>query len=273
MTRRIMIVGAGGGIGQVLAEMLITRGDRVVACARQAEQLSVLAGMGCETKVMDVADGASVRAAFSAIGQLDAVVNCAALAPLGTVEFTDPERVAAVINTNTLGSLRIMQAALPVLRDVADGRLVLVSSLWGRLSGPFVSSYAASKHALEALVDSARREMGRGGVAISLIEPGVVKTAMYYDQLPELDRTVAALDPREAQLYARQYAHHRQLVAKAGDQAITARDCAKAILRCLDARHPKPRYRVGTDARVMIALSRILSDRALDRVFGLMYKG
>jgi NAD(P)-dependent dehydrogenase (short-subunit alcohol dehydrogenase family) len=269
--RTMLVTGAGGGIGHALAKRLLARGDHVIAAARRLDQVADLAAAGATCVAMDVGDDASVRAGFAGLSTLDAVVNCAAVAPAGTVEFTAPEQVAQVVNVNTLGALRVLQGALPLLRESGSGRLVLVSSLWGEVSGPFVSSYAASKHAIEALADSARRETIGQGVHISVVQPGVVKTPMYTNQLGDLDAAITALGPAEATVYGALYRDHRKVLASAGKGAITAEQCCAAIEKCLDARRPRPRYRVGTDARLMVGLGHLLSDRMLDRVFGAIY--
>ena len=273
MERTILVTGAGGGIGQVVAQRLLARGDQVIASARRLDQMVELAATGARTIAMDVGDDASVERAFDELLAVDAVVHCAAIAPLGTVEFTSTDAVARVFNVNTLGALRVLQSSLPLIRQAQSGRMLLLSSLWGQVSGPFVSAYAASKHAIEALADSARRETRTQGVHISVIEPGVVRTPMYFNQLAELDKAVEALGPEEQRLYGRLYAEHRKLVASAAKTAIDAGQCAAVIEKCLDARRPLPRYRAGTDAKAMVAMRRGLTDRGLDRVFGLMYKG
>ena len=273
MARTVLITGAGGGIGQVLARRLVARGDRVIASDRRPDLLTDLAAAGCTPITMDVGDDASVQAGFAGIVSLDAVVHCAAVAPLGTVEFMPAADVCAVHNVNALGSLRVLQASLPLLRQAPSGRLVMISSVWGKVSGPFVSAYAASKHAIEAMADAARREMAGQPVRISLVEPGVVKTPMYFDQSPQIDAAIAALSAEERALYGRLYEDHRKLVAGAGKSAASPEQVCAVIERCLDSAAPRARYRVGNDAKSLVALSQLLSDRLLDRVFRLMYKG
>ncbi len=275
--RKILVTGAGGGVGKALALRLAARGNVVVASARRLDQMADLAAVGIVCVAMDVGDDQSVRDGFAELEgrvgpALDAVVHCAATAPLGTVEFTAPDAVARIFNVNTLGALRIMQHALPRLRRAGGGRLVLISSLWGQLAGPFVSTYAASKHAIEALADSARREMRGQGIHISVIEPGVVRTAMFENQADDLDRKIAGLGAHEKTLYGSLYRAHGKLLAKAGRTCITAEQCCVVIERCLDARRPRTRYLAGSDAKTLVTLSKILPDRALDAIFGMIYK-
>jgi NAD(P)-dependent dehydrogenase (short-subunit alcohol dehydrogenase family) len=278
MTRTILVTGAGSGIGRAVVERLLLRGDQVIASARNTGQIAEFAARGVTVVGMDVGSDASVREGFADIGadfgKLDAVVHCAAVCPVGTVEFTPPERFAETFNTNTLGSLRILQSSLPFLRQAPSGRILLVTSLWGKVSGPFVSSYASSKHSIEAIADSFRRETIGGSVRVSVVEPGVILTKMFDQALPDLERQLAGISPEEARLYGELYGDHRKLLSNAGGKgATTADQCAAAIERALDARNPKARYVIGKDAKAMVTMGRILSDRALDRVFGLLYKG
>jgi NAD(P)-dependent dehydrogenase (short-subunit alcohol dehydrogenase family) len=272
MGQRIMVTGAAGGIGRAVAERLLARGDHVIACARQIDQIVDLGAAGATLLAIDISSDKSVRAGFEGLKNLDAVVHCAAQAPLGTVEFTGPAQFAKIFNINTLGALRILQASAPLLRQAKSGRIIIVSSLWGRVSGPFVSSYAASKHAIEAIADSFRRETGNKQVRLSIIEPGVVLTKMFDQQIPELDHQIATLGAAEARIYGEIYGDHRNILAKAGKGATTAKKCAQCIELCLNTKRPKPRYVVGKDAKAMAVMGRLLSDRALDWVFRLLYR-
>jgi NAD(P)-dependent dehydrogenase (short-subunit alcohol dehydrogenase family) len=273
MTRTILVTGAGSGVGRALVERLILRGDHVIASARNTEQLTEFSARGITVVGMELSSDESVRAGFAGIKKLDAVIHCAAICPVGTVEFTPPDSVAETFNNNTLGSLRILQASLPLLRQAPSGRILLLTSLWGKLSGPFVSAYASSKHSIEALADSFRRETADSSVRISVVEPGVILTKMFDQAMPDLERQVAAMSPEEERLYGALWNDHRKLITNGGRGGMTADRCAELIERALDARNPKARYTVGKDSKAMVTMARILSDRALDRVFGLLYKG
>jgi NAD(P)-dependent dehydrogenase (short-subunit alcohol dehydrogenase family) len=273
MERTILVTGAGSGIGRALVERLLLRGDHVIASARNTGQLAEFAARGVAVVGMDLRSDESVRAGFAGIERLDAVVHCAAICPVGTVEFTPPDSFAETYNNNTLGSLRILQSSLPLLRQAPSGRILLLTSLWGKVSGPFVSAYASSKHSIEALADSFRRETAGSSVRISVVEPGVILTKMFDQAIPDLERLVAAMSPEEERLYGALWNDHRKLITNGGRGATTADKCAEMIERALDARNPKARYVIGKDSKAMVTMGRILSDRALDRVFGMLYKG
>ncbi|MEJ2409686.1 MAG: SDR family NAD(P)-dependent oxidoreductase, partial [Novosphingobium sp.] len=148
-----------------------------------------------------------------------------------------------------------------------DKRLILLSSLWGRLSGPLVSNYAASKHALEAIVDSLRRETAASGIRISVVEPGVIKTKMFTNQTAEVLNRIEQLGPAEREHYLPIYQNYLKLFEKSEKTAITADVCVDKVIEVLDARKPRPRYLVGLDAKTLVPLSEWISDRALDRLF------
>ncbi|MWV29304.1 SDR family NAD(P)-dependent oxidoreductase [Aurantiacibacter rhizosphaerae] len=271
--RSILVTGAAGGVGRALAVRLAARGDRVFACARSTAQIAELESDRITAIAMDVSDTKSVEQGFATLDHrigdaaLDAVVHCAAMAPLGTVEFTSPDDYAHVHNVNTLGALRVSQASFARMRQGGDKRLILLSSLWGRLSGPLVSNYAASKHALEAIVDSLRRETESSGIRISVVEPGVIKTKMFTNQTAEILNKIVDLSEDEREHYLPLYQSYLKLFEQSAKTAITADQCVDRVIEVLDAKKPRTRYLVGADAKLLVRLASWMSDSALDKLF------
>jgi len=270
----ILITGAAGGIGQELVQRALARSDTVVAVVRKAADASSFRpSPRLHVVAMDVSDTASVERGFEEADQklgearLDAVVNAAALSIPGAIELTSVREFEQIFNTNTLGSLRVLKAALPRLRG-HGGRLVLVTSLWGRASGPLLGAYCASKHAIESLADTARRETAGMKVHIIVAEPGVVKTDMYTNQVAETEGLIGEMSPAQNALYGALYRRYRKLVASSGGQAITAAQCAAGIEKALFARRPRVRYRIGMDSRFVCFLAWLLPDRWMDAVMG-----
>ena len=268
----VMVTGAAGGIGRELVERAREKGDLVFAVARSLAQLREMGGDRVLPVVMDVSDSQSVAAGFAEVDRLlegrplDAVIHCAAVAPLGTVEFTSPDEYARVLNINTLGALRIAQGSVNRMR-AHGGRLIFVSSLWGRLSGPLVSSYSASKHAVEAIADALRRETAGSGIKISVVEPGVVKTKMFTGQTAEVTAKIESLGEGERSHYLWLYQAYLKLFERSARTAITAEACADAIMNVLNAKRPRTRYLVGPDAKLLVRLADWLPDRGLDELF------
>jgi NAD(P)-dependent dehydrogenase (short-subunit alcohol dehydrogenase family) len=274
----LLITGAGSGIGKELVVRAVERGDTVFATLRSAQGLRELEGRkNLHLVIMDVGDSDSVTKGFSEVDRLlsgallDGVVHCAAVSPLGALEVLPLAVFEDTLNTNTLGTLRVMQAAIPRLRG-HGGRLILTTSLWGKVAGPMLSAYCASKHAIEALVDSARRETKGMGLHITVVEPGVIKTRMLFQQVEESQKLAESVPAEHQALYGELYRKYAGLVAKGAGQGISVGDCAAQIEKVLQARAPKARYRIGPDAKAVCFLARILPDRALDGMFAMMMK-
>jgi NAD(P)-dependent dehydrogenase (short-subunit alcohol dehydrogenase family) len=173
---RVLITGAGRAIGRATAEVLSARGHEVVATARD---VSLLAGLQVEKILsLDVSDDASVAAAVEAAGELDAVVNNAGRTGSGPLEDYPLDDFARVLDVNTLGPLRLVQAVVPQWRRRGSGVLVNISSVQGRIGTPLEGVYAASKHALEALSEVLHYELGHFGIRVVIIEPGYIAPGM-----------------------------------------------------------------------------------------------
>ncbi len=271
----ILITGAARGIGNRLAERAIARGDRVFAVVRKrADESRFVASPNLHVIVMDVSDSASVERGFAEVdgllngAPLNAVVNSAAISIAGAIELAPVAEYEQTFNTNTLGSLRVLKAAIPRLRG-HDGRVVLVTSLWGRASGAMLGAYCASKHAIESLADTARRETAGMNMHVILVEPGVVKTDMLTGQVPDAEALLAKMNAVERTNYGNLYRRYTDVVGKGGNTAISADQCAAAIERAMFAPKPRTRYRIGTDSKIVCFLAWLLPDRWMDGLMGL----
>lgn len=274
----MLVTGAGSGIGRALVERAVARGDRVVAAVRSERDLTAFpAAPNLHVVRIDVSSTASVEAGFAAADAalagtpLRAVVNCAAVCPLGALEVQPDEVIIDTLNINAAGSARMLRAALPRLRG-HDGRIALVTSLWGKVSGPMLSAYCASKFAIEAIVDSTRREIRGQDVRIILVEPGVVRTRMVASQIEEAAQAAENLPARWSPIYAPLYQKYHAMIARAAGGGVSADQCATQIEAAISARNPKTRYRVGMDSKAVTSLARILPDSALDAMFRKMLK-
>ena len=173
---RILITGAARAIGRATAEELVARGHDVVATARDPRLLADLAG--ARVHALDVTDDASVTECLAAVGELDAVVNNAAINGTGPLEDYPVEEFHRVIGTNLVGALRMIQGVVPAWRVRGSGVIVNVSSVQGRVATPLAGPYAASKHALEGLSETLHYELSHFGIRIVLIEPGFIAPGM-----------------------------------------------------------------------------------------------
>jgi NAD(P)-dependent dehydrogenase (short-subunit alcohol dehydrogenase family) len=194
MSQNILITGTSSGFGSGAAKALAQRGHKVFATMRQvdgknrkvADELRAFAskhGVTLEPVDMDVTSTTSVNDAVSHIlaraGHIDAVINNAAIMPVGISEGYTVEQFQQLVDTNLTGVLRVNQAVLPGMRSRRSGLLVHITSIGGRMAMPFMGLYNATKFALEAMAESLRYEVSQLGVESIIIEPGPFATNLY----------------------------------------------------------------------------------------------
>jgi short-subunit dehydrogenase len=175
-----LLTGAGSGIGAVLAERLLERGDSLVLLARSTERAHDLRSDLPEATVL-VADLADVAAVEAVAGQLpdslDSVVHAAGVVGLGPLDSLSTEVWQEALAVNLLAPAVLTRIALPALR-AARGTVVFVNSGAGLVAHPQWSAYAASKFGLRALADSVRAEEQANGVRVTTVFPGRTATPM-----------------------------------------------------------------------------------------------
>ena len=191
---RHLITGAGSGIGAVLTEVLLARGDDLVLLARSTERAAELEAsyVGARTVVADLADPASVED-LDLPERLDPVVHAAGVVDLGPVAELSVASWQQQLTVNLVAPAALTRVALPALR-AARGTVVLVNSGAGLNAHPQWSAYAASKHALKALADSLRGEESEHGVRVSTVYPGRTATAMQEKVHEQEGKTYDAAD-------------------------------------------------------------------------------
>jgi NAD(P)-dependent dehydrogenase (short-subunit alcohol dehydrogenase family) len=194
----VVVMGASSGIGRATALAFAERGATVVCSARDEGGLATLveqirAGGGkALALVADVADPEQMAgvAAFTAqeLGRIDTWVHVAAVSVYARFEDTKPAEFARVIEVNLLGQVHGALAALPHLRRAGRGALICVSSVEGKISLPFQSAYAASKHGMIGFLDALRIELDREGIPISVtnIMPSGINTPLFEKALTRL---------------------------------------------------------------------------------------
>jgi NAD(P)-dependent dehydrogenase (short-subunit alcohol dehydrogenase family) len=250
---RILITGCSTGIGRAAAGELTKRGHEVVATARRAaaiDDLDVAARI-----VLDVDDDASVVQAVEAAGELDALVNNAGFGISGPVEQVPLDDVRAIMETNYLGVIRMVQAVLPAMRSRGSGTIVNVSSVAGRVAPPLGGFYAASKFALEGLTEALHYEVGHFGVRVRLVEPGVFATEF---QAKEYGFTVA---PPYDEL-EREWANAR--VALGAGTPPGPEPVAQVIADAIESDEPRLRWPVGDDAEMVLAVRATSTDEEFE---------
>ncbi|WP_199431255.1 SDR family oxidoreductase [Qaidamihabitans albus] len=183
MTRTWFVTGTSSGFGRILTERLLERGDRVAATLRRPEVLDGLrAAHGDRLWVgrLDVTDPEQVRhvvaEAFAALGTIDVVVNNAGYAVFAAVEEATDEQIRQVIDTNLFGSISVVRAALPHLREQGHGRILQISTAGGQTTYPNFAYYHASKWGVEGFCETVALEIEPFGIGMTIVEPGAAPT-------------------------------------------------------------------------------------------------
>lgn len=243
------ITGAARGFGRIWAEAALARGDKVAATARNAAALDALAeryGDRVLPLTVDVTDAQqvsdAVTEAYRHFGRLDVVLNNAGYALVGAIEEVRIEDVKAEFDTNFFGTLRVIQAALPILRSQGSGHILGVSSVAGIVAGPISGFYNASKWAVEALHDSLAQEVAGFGIKVTLIEPGAYATDFASPASLKISEGL------EAYAELRQQAFARGAAMEFGEPQATA----QAVLQVVDADKPPLRLFLGTEGMAIV---------------------
>ncbi|YCI06807.1 SDR family oxidoreductase (plasmid) [Ensifer sp. D2-11] len=184
MEKTWLITGVSSGLGRLLVEKALIRGDRVVGASRSEDGLADLRSrypQRLSIIAMDLKDQRSVRAgvdrAFAASAHIDIVASNAGYGLLGAAEEASDAQVRDIIDTNLIGSITLIQAALPHLRDQGGARILQVSSEGGQIAYPAFSLYHATKWGIEGFVESVVQETAPFGIEFTLVEPGPARTA------------------------------------------------------------------------------------------------
>ncbi len=237
------ITGASRGFGRIWAEAALERGDQVAATARDVASVADLAerfGDAVLPLALDVTDAEQVQTAVgqahARFGRLDVVVNNAGYSLVGTVEEVAEADVRALFDTNYFGTLRVIQAALPLLRQQGSGHILGVSSSVGIVPLPLIGSYGATKAAVESLHESLATEVEPFGIKVTLVEPGEYATTFASQTSLKMAKPLDA------------YADLRKRIMSGlgGNQRGDPRATAEAILKVVDAEEPPLRLNLGS---------------------------
>lgn len=252
---RVLVTGAGRAIGRSTCEVLAAAGHEVVATARNVELLEGLEV--AQHLALDVTDQASVDACLAAAGELDAIVNNAALPASGVLETMDLSALSAALETNAVGPVRMVQGVAPAWRQRGSGVIVNISSILGKVSTPLSGAYAASKHALEALSEAMHYELRHFGIRTVVIEPGYTAPGM--KGIP---------DPPTSGPYVELYAQMNR-----ADDSVTGgagrpgpETVAAVVLRAIEDEDSPLRIPVGPDAELVIPTRATSSDQDFEAI-------
>jgi NAD(P)-dependent dehydrogenase (short-subunit alcohol dehydrogenase family) len=271
--RAVLVTGTSSGLGLETAVHLAGRGFRVFATMRdpgrraRLEEEAARKGVAVEVLPLDVTDAVSVHDAVSTAveraGGLYGLVNNAGVPLRGYLEDLSAAETRAVFETNLFGTMAVTRAVLPHMRAAGRGRIVIMSSIGGRIGTPGLAAYCATKFALEGFAEALALEMKLVGVDVSLVEPGIVKTDIWG---ANRHRAKKALDPSSPyyRWFSRAEALADRIVASAPNRPP---DVAAAVHRALTDRRPRLRYVVGLRPRLLLALRAYLPGESFEKVY------
>ena len=260
----ILITGASSGIGYDAATALAAEGHKVYAAARRVEMMEPLKAMGITPVKMDVTDEQSMVEGVNALleqeGRIDVLVNNAGYGYFGAVENVTMEEARRQLEVNVFGLARLCQLVLPTMRKQGSGRIINTSSVAGKIVLPFGGWYNVSKFSVEALSDALRMEVKPFGIDVVMIEPGGIKTDWGIIAARHLKESSAGT-PYEADgsrfADVMHYGYSSNLLSS--PHVIT-----RAILRAVDSRRPRARYRTGRASHLLVFLHNVLPTRCWD---------
>lgn len=254
----VLVTGASSGIGRETAILLAKTGHVVYGAARRLEKLQELSKYGVIPLVLDVTKEYSCQNALQQIlnqqGTLDILINNAGYGSYGAVEDVPLTEAQRQLDVNVFGAIRLTQMVLPLFRRQHRGRVIMISSIAGRLTGPFGGWYHASKYALEALSDALRMETAGQGIWVSIVEPGLVRTPWGHIAADHL-----AASARRGS-YARLAEQAARGIHRLYDKKwlTSPAEVARTIFLAVNAAQPQARYLCGKDAYLLLALHTLL---------------
>jgi NAD(P)-dependent dehydrogenase (short-subunit alcohol dehydrogenase family) len=253
MSKVWFITGSSRGLGRSLAEAVLAHGDRLVATARNPEQLSDLVAMYGEQMLavaLDVTNTeqarAAIAAAVAAFGRLDVVVNNAGYANVTSIEDASEEEWRTQVEANLWGVINVTRAALPLLRKQRSGHFLQVSSIGGRTASAGLGPYQTAKWAVEGFSEVLSREVAPLGIKVTLIEPGSFRTDWGGSSMTHTEPS----EDYQSIIGARLAYRERAAGKEPGDPA----KAAQAIITIVNEEQPPLRLPLGKDALQTVRL-------------------
>jgi NAD(P)-dependent dehydrogenase (short-subunit alcohol dehydrogenase family) len=269
----VVVTGTSTGIGFGTAKVMIARGFRVFGSVRKqadADRLKAELGANFVPLLFDVTDEAAVNAAAGEVrvalkGEtLAGLVNNAGIAVTGPLLELPVADFRRQMEVNVMGPVIAIKAFAPLLG--ADptlkgprGRIVMISSVAGWNGNPLLSPYSTSKHAIEGLSESLRREFMLFGIDVIIIGPGAVKTPIW-EKADEIDISTYRNSPFLPALQ-----RVRAYMLRLGEIGLSAEKIGELVYQALTLPHPKVRYEITPEPFRMLMM-RILPKRTLDRI-------
>ena len=275
MPKNLFISGCSTGIGRACALHFAKNEYCVYAGVRKAsdaESLKAADNTGnLEPVILDVTNESQLSDLKAYLSQkigdvgLVGIINNAAIAKGGPLEYVVPQVVRDMFNVNVMGPLLITQTLLPLVRT-ANGRIVNIGSIGGKIANPMMGGYSITKFGLEAFNDSLRQELAPQGIHVSLIEPGPIDTPTLQSSDQQIQEVLDSLTDEGKERYGNSIAQIRVYFQAVQNKSLPPQVVVDAAEHALESERPKTRYLVTKEAKIGNFLRWMLSDRALDMI-------
>ncbi len=266
----IVVTGVSSGIGYATTRAAIAMGMYVFGSVRNeadAARLKIDFPQNFTPLIFDVTDHTAIQAAVPVVARLlgsrrlAGLINNAGIVVAGPLLEVSIDQLRHQFEVNLFGLLAVTQAFAPLLGtnpvlEGAPGRIVNVSSVSGKIGFPFIGPYVASKHALEGLSSSLRRELMMFGIDVIVVGPGAIRTPLW---------TKSNLEQFAQSPYAPVLGRMKSFMTKVGEDGLDVERCADLLVNILSAPRPKTRYSLVRNSLVNWVLPRWLPSRWVDR--------
>lgn len=271
MSRKIALVtGASSGIGKVTVRRFLKLGYTVYAAARRLDAMQDIKSQGANIIYLDLTDSKSIKNCVGEVlskeGRIDVLVNNAGYGSYGAVEDVPIDEARRQFEVNLFGMAETIQQVLPSMRKHRSGKIIIVSSIGGKVWSLLGAWYQATKFAVEGFSDCLRNELRPFGIDVIIIEPGSIKT----DWAKIASENLVKISANSA---------YKKLVDIAKDFYVETEQkmgadpdvVAQAIIKSVTVSNPKARYIAPTAAKVAVFLRWLLPDSIFDKVWAKFY--
>ena len=273
-SKSVLITGVSSGIGYGLARAFVKKGYIVFGSVRRqndAERLAGELGPGFKALVFDVTDAKGVEASVKKVREelkgegLGGLINNAGMAAGGPLMHQSLDEIRGTFEVNVIGLLSVTKACLPLLgaeenHNSLPGRIINISSVGGKIAGPFIGAYNGSKFAVEGISHSLRRELLLYGIDVVIIGPGAVNTPIW-------DKSGDGKAYEGTRYYDSLIGFAKYFIEQ-GRKGFSVERISNEILKIFEKRKPKARYALVPNKFTAWTIPRLLPDRMLDRIIG-----
>ena len=260
MTKTVLVTGASSGFGKAIAQRFANEGWNVVASMRNTVAATDFGDRGnVLVTQLDVTDPTSIERAVKAgidrFGKLDVVVNNAGFGQYGVFEAVPPEKIQRNFDVNVFGVMNVMRAVIPIFRQQKQGMILNISSVGGLIGLPGISTYLATKFALEGFTESVSYELASQNIVVKMVEPGGGDTGFHSRSQTENIGAggISSYEPFIARTNA--------VMAGIGTRMATPAHIADAVYSAVTDGTKRLRYFAGDDLRHFVDARRKLSDQ------------